>query len=70
MSNAIGSNRESNPSGRISHLRAVPLGHVADKKSIQDVCVGAELNGEQRNEVREVQRRYDEVFTEIPGNPA
>ena len=31
MSNAIGSSRESNPSRRICHLRAVPLGHVADK---------------------------------------
>ena len=37
------------------------------KKSIQDVCVGAELNGEQRNEVMEVLRRYEEIFTEIPG---
>ena len=30
MSNAIGSSRESNPSRRICHLRAIPLGHVAD----------------------------------------
>ena len=30
MSHAIGSSRESNPSRRICHLRAVPLGHVAD----------------------------------------
>ena len=30
------------------------------KESIQDVCVGAELNDEQRNEV-------EEIFTEIPG---
>ena len=40
------------------------------KESIQDVCAGAELNGEQRNEVREVRTRYEEIFTEIPGNPA
>ena len=31
------------------------------------MCVGAELNGEQRNEVMEVQRRYEEIFTEISG---
>ena len=31
MLNAIGSNRESNPSRGICYLRAVPLGHVADK---------------------------------------
>ena len=31
MSNAIGSSRESNPSCRICHLSAVPLGYVADK---------------------------------------
>ena len=37
------------------------------KESIQDVCVGAELNGEQRNEVMEVLRRYEEIFTKIPG---
>ena len=37
------------------------------KESIQDVCVGAELNGEQQNEVMEVLRRYEELFTEIPG---
>ena len=37
------------------------------KESIQDVCVGAELNSEQRNEVMEVLRRYEEIFTEIPG---
>ena len=37
------------------------------KESIQDVCVGAELNGEQRNEVMEVLRRYKAIFTEIPG---
>ena len=30
ISNAIGYSRESNPSRRICHLRAVPLGHVAD----------------------------------------
>ena len=34
MSNAIGSSRESNPSRRICHLRAVPLGHVADRSEI------------------------------------
>ena len=37
------------------------------KESIQDVCFGAELNGEQRNEVMEVLRRHEEIFTEIPG---
>ena len=37
------------------------------KKSIQDVCVGAELNCEQRNEVMEALRRYEEIFTKIPG---
>ena len=36
------------------------------KESIQDVYVGAELNGEQRNEVMEVLRRYEEIFTKIP----
>ena len=36
------------------------------KESIQDVCVGAELNGEQRNEIMEVLRRYEKIFTEIP----
>ena len=30
MSNAIGYSRESNPSRKICHLRAVPLVHVAD----------------------------------------
>ena len=34
MSNAIGSSRESNPSCRICHLRAVPLGHVADMEKV------------------------------------
>ena len=33
MSNAIGSSRESNPSRRICHLRAVPLGHVTDNST-------------------------------------
>ena len=37
------------------------------KESIQDVCVGVKLNGEQRSEVMEVLRRYEEIFTEIPG---
>ena len=36
------------------------------KESIQDVCVGAEFNGEQRNKVMEVLRRYENIFTEIP----
>ena len=40
---------------------------LQSKESIQDVCVGVELNGEQRNEVIEVLRRYEEIFTEIPG---
>ena len=31
ISYAIGSSRESNPSRRICHLRAIPLGHVANK---------------------------------------
>ena len=37
------------------------------KESIQDVCVGAELNSEQQNEVMKVLRRYEEIFTEIAG---
>ena len=37
------------------------------KESIQDVCVGAELNGEQRNEVMEILRMYEQIFTKIPG---
>ena len=37
------------------------------KENIQGKCVGAVLNGEQRNEVMEVLRRYEEIFTEIPG---
>ena len=37
------------------------------KESIQDVCIEAELNGEQRNKVTEVLRRYEEIFTEIRG---
>ena len=32
------SSRESNPSRRICHLRAVPLGHVADKKNMAAHC--------------------------------
>ena len=36
------------------------------KESIQDVCVRAELNGEQRNKVMEVLRRYEEIFREVP----
>ena len=36
-------------------------------ESIQNVCVGVELHGEQRNKVMEVLRRYEETFTEIPG---
>ena len=34
MSNAIGFSRESNPSRRICHLRAVPLGHDADNVTL------------------------------------
>ena len=44
MSNAIGSSRESNPSRRICHLRAVPLAHVADNfncpSRVQNVTLG------------------------------
>ena len=32
MSNAIGFSRESNSSRKVCHLRAVPLGNVADEK--------------------------------------
>ena len=39
---------------------------LRSQESIQDVCVGAELHGEQQNEVMEVLRRYEEIFTEIP----
>ena len=31
------------------------------------MCVGAKLNDEQQNEVMEVLKRYEEIFTEIPG---
>ena len=34
MSNEIGSSRESNPSHRICHLRAVLLDHVTDEQSL------------------------------------
>ena len=37
------------------------------KESIQDVCVEAELNGEQWNEIMEVLRRYEEILTKISG---
>ena len=37
------------------------------KESIQDVCVGEELNGKQQNEIMEVLRRNEKTFAEIPG---
>ena len=37
------------------------------KESIQDVCVGAELNGEQQNEIIKVLSRHEEISTGIPG---
>ena len=44
MSNAIGSSSESNPSRRICHLRAVPLGHVADSEMsfLTPLSIGAD----------------------------
>ena len=36
-------------------------------ESIQDVCIGVELNIERRDEVMKVLRRYEEILTEIPG---
>ena len=44
MSNAIGSSRESNPLRRICHLRAAPLGHVADKQTSKQNCLGRKQN--------------------------
>ena len=37
MSNAIGSSRESNLPRKISHLRAVPLGHTAEPKNTRKI---------------------------------
>ena len=56
-----------NVAEEISVNEADLLGLVTfqSKESIQDVCVGAELNGEQRNEVMEVLRRYQEIFTSV-----
>ena len=52
---------------RVNEEDLLGLVMFQSKESIQDVCVEAELNGEQRNEVMEVLRRYEEIFTEIPG---
>ena len=61
MSNAIGSSRESNPSRRICHLRAIPLGHVADNsmKIVNEDTAGA-FNEDSRKSAREENKRISE----------
>ena len=65
--NLVGVERDVAEEVSVNEKDLLGLVTFQSKESIQDVCVGAELNGEQRNEVMEFLRRYEEIFTEIPG---
>ena len=65
--NLVGVKRDVAEEVSVNEENMLGLVTFQSKESIQDVCVGAELNGEQRNKVTEVLRRYEEIFTEIPG---
>ena len=65
--NLVGVKRDVAEEVSVNEKDLLGLVTFQSKKSIQDVCVEAELNVEQRNEVMEVLRRYEEIFTEIPG---
>ena len=64
--NLVGIKRDVAEEVSVNEVDLLWLVTFQSKESIQDVCVGAEFNGEQRNEVMEVLRRYEEIFTEIP----
>ena len=65
--NLVGVKRDVAKEVSVNEVDLLGLVTFQSNESIQDVCVGAELNGEQRNEVMEVLKRYEEIFTEIPG---
>ena len=65
--NLVGVKRDVAEEVSVSEEDLLGLVTFQSKESIQDVCVGAELNGEQRNEVMKVLTRFTEIFTEIPG---
>ena len=64
--NLVGVKRDVAKEVSINEEDLLGLVTFQSKESIQDVCVGAELNGEQRNEDMEVLRRYEKIFTERP----
>ena len=47
--------------------KLLDLGVLRPKKSISDVCLGLELNGEQQDEIMKVLGKREEIFTNIPG---
>ena len=65
--NLVGVKRDVAEEVSVNEENLLGLVTFQTKESIQDVCVDAVLNGEQRNEVMEGIRRYEEIFTEIPG---
>ena len=65
--NLVGVKRDVAEEVSVNEEDLLGLKTFQSKESIQDVCVGTQLNGEQGNEVMEVLRRYEEIFTEIPG---
>ena len=65
--NSVGVKSDVVEEGSVNEEDLLGLVTFQSKESIQDVCFGAELNGEQQNEVVEVLKRYQEIFTEIPG---
>ena len=66
--NLVGVKRDVAEEVSVNEENLLGLVTFQSKESIQDVCVGTELNGKQRNEVIEVVRKYEEIFTEIPGS--
>ena len=65
--NLVGVKRDFAEEVSVNEENLLGLVTFQSKESTQDVCVGAESNGKQRNEVMEVLRRYEEIFTEITG---
>ena len=65
--NLVGVKRDVGEEVSVKKENLLGLVTFQSKESIQDVCVGAESNGEQQNEVMELLKRYEEIFTEIPG---
>ena len=65
---AVIERNESGPEEAVDDDDLLQLGSTRQRETATDVTFGQQLNAEQRTQLRQLIKRYEHIFTDIPGN--